>query len=187
MWLKQCHKPPIWDGGHTIPHILMVMSGGWFIVLPTLLELKSMVGPGFIFIFTIWYIYFGLACCRMLQASNSTWFCWYAFEDILELDLGPRCNCVFLSDVLKVGPLPVIFFNAALGRQHGTACPLFATSGEATTLIAHTSETLHRQPLGNCVSTTWAARIARFSGEKKDLRSNFCRFKEYRLQYQTGL
>ena len=66
----------------------MVMSGGWFIVLPTVLELKSMVGP--VFFSHLIYIYFGLACCRMLQASDSTWFCWYAFEDILELDLGPR-------------------------------------------------------------------------------------------------
>ena len=34
MWLKQSHKPPIWEW-HNIPPTKMVMTGGWFIVLPT--------------------------------------------------------------------------------------------------------------------------------------------------------
>ena len=36
MWLKQCHKPPIWEW--FIPPIIMVMTGGLFIIVSTTLK-----------------------------------------------------------------------------------------------------------------------------------------------------
>ena len=32
MWLKQCHKPPIWEWWKQ-PPMKMVMTGGWFMTL----------------------------------------------------------------------------------------------------------------------------------------------------------
>ena len=33
MWFKQFHKPPMTGNGKFIPHIRMVMIGGWFLAL----------------------------------------------------------------------------------------------------------------------------------------------------------
>ena len=33
VWVEQCHKPPMTENGKFIPHIFMVMTGGWFMAL----------------------------------------------------------------------------------------------------------------------------------------------------------
>ena len=46
MWLKQCHKPPIWEW--FIPPIQMVMTGGWSMALFYPKQATTMDEYGFI-------------------------------------------------------------------------------------------------------------------------------------------